>query len=301
VLEDEIEAELRRQEELLKQIDQQEKTQASANAAISGTLTQEELEARADPRSAPEAPKDRELPLSIFDESRATIAKQSWENERELVVVKRSLDADRDGKAEEVRYFDEKSGELVRKEQDRDYDGRPDAWTVYEKNQIVSRTVDGNSDGKVDAWEKYAGGRMLERQIDRDGDGVRDAFYRYEGDSLVEEKHDADNDGAPDLIVSYEKRMRTQSLEDADRNGKIDTWTTYQIVDKEEVVSRIERDSDGNGKPDVFESFAAQKGRPVLARREEDKNGDGTIDVTSVYENGKLVRREIADPSLTPL
>ena len=47
--------------------------------------------------------------------------------------------------------------------------------------------------------------------------------------------------------------------------------------------------------------FATAEGRPVLSRREEDKNGDGKIDVTSVYENGKLVRREIADPSLTPL
>jgi hypothetical protein len=141
VLEDEIEAELRRQEELLQQIDQQEKTQASANAAISETLTGEELAARADPRSAPEAPKDRELPLSIFDESRATIAKQTWENERELVVVKRSLDADRDGKAEEVRYFDEESGELVRKEQDRDYDGRPDAWSVPEEPDRLPRSA----------------------------------------------------------------------------------------------------------------------------------------------------------------
>jgi hypothetical protein len=92
-----------------------------------------------------------------------------------------------------------------------------------------------------------------------------------------------------------------RSLEDTDRNGKIDAWTTYEAVDGEEIVSRIERDSDGNGSPDVFETFVAQKGRPVLSRREEDKNGDGKIDVTSVYENGKLVRREIADPSLTPL
>ena len=29
--------------------------------------------------------------------------------------------------------------------------------------------------------------------------------------------------------------------------------------------------------------------------------GDGTIDVTSIYEKGKLVRREITDPSLVPL
>jgi hypothetical protein len=35
--------------------------------------------------------------------------------------------------------------------------------------------------------------------------------------------------------------------------------------------------------------------------REEDVTGDGKIDITSIYENGKLVRREIADPSLVPL
>jgi len=39
----------------------------------------------------------------------------------------------------------------------------------------------------------------------------------------------------------------------------------------------------------------------VLVKREEDLNGDGKIDVTSIYQNGKLVKREIADPALTPL
>ena len=39
----------------------------------------------------------------------------------------------------------------------------------------------------------------------------------------------------------------------------------------------------------------------VLAKREEDRNGDGTPDITSIYRNGKLVRREISDPALVPL
>jgi hypothetical protein len=30
-------------------------------------------------------------------------------------------------------------------------------------------------------------------------------------------------------------------------------------------------------------------------------NGDGKVDVTSIYERGKLVRREISDPALMPL
>ena len=54
-------------------------------------------------------------------------------------------------------------------------------------------------------------------------------------------------------------------------------------------------------RPDVFETYAILDGEPVLTKREEDKNQDGTIDITSIYENGKLVRREISDPSLMPL
>ncbi len=29
--------------------------------------------------------------------------------------------------------------------------------------------------------------------------------------------------------------------------------------------------------------------------------GDGSIDITSIFENGRLVRREISDPALIPL
>jgi hypothetical protein len=81
----------------------------------------------------------------------------------------------------------------------------------------------------------------------------------------------------------------------------MDTWTTYQVVGSEEVVVRIERDTKGRGKPDVFETFTAKTGKPELAKREEDMNGDGKIDVTSIFQGGKLVSREISDPTLMPL
>jgi len=78
-------------------------------------------------------------------------------------------------------------------------------------------------------------------------------------------------------------------------------WTTFRAVDGDEVVARIEKDETGDGKPNVFETFTTHNGEPVIAKREEDKNGDGTIDVTSIYENGKLQRREISDPNMVPL
>jgi hypothetical protein len=63
----------------------------------------------------------------------------------------------------------------------------------------------------------------------------------------------------------------------------------------------VEKDETGDGEPNVFETYTAQNGKPLLTKREEDKNGDGNIDITSIYKDGKLVRREISDPNMVPL
>jgi hypothetical protein len=313
-LEDEIEAELKRQEELLRQI---ESVSAPSDATPKATPSEGEeiaaapeepavpsdasLSERANPRAAPSAPRDRELPLAIFDKDNAKIPRGAWGNSRELKVTRRSLDADMDGRPEQIRYFDEKSGELLRVEQDTDYDGDLDTWQTYEDGELASRQIDVSDDGRPDLWETYANRVMVSREVDRDSDGVRDAFYDYEGDSLVRERHDANGDGAMDLIVHYEKRLRVRAEEDRDRDGRMDGWTTYDAFEGEEIVSEIKRDTNGSGKADTVETYTEVEGRAVLTRREEDKNGDGETDINSIYENGRLVRREISDPSLVPL
>lgn len=303
VLEREIDEELRRQEELLAAIESEEATRETERTA-QGPVTGGEpsLSERADPRVAPAAPKDRDLPLTIFEKRKITVPAGAWgDNRRELEVVERSLDADRDGRPEQIRYYDAKSGQMLRKEQDRDYDGKLDTWQSYERGRLVRRELDTNGDGKADVWERYRNDRMAAREIDRDHDGTRDAFYSFEGESLVEERHDADNDGSMDLVARYRNRLRVSVEEDRDRDGRLDSWTTYQHVYGAELVDRVERDTDGSGEADLFETYVAIDGKSVLARREEDKDGDGSIDITSIYENGRLVRREISDPALIPL
>jgi len=300
-LEDEIEAELRRQENLLASIDDSKDGQPPASPAPPAPEPREIDASDADVRAAPHPPEDRRLPLAIFEKEYATIPEDAWDNDDDLEVVKRSLDADQDGKPEQIRYYDRKSGELLRKEMDLDYDGTADSWTVYEDEKVVRRKLDVDSDGTVDTWETYANDRMTSRIVDRNNDGVKDAFYTYEGDSLVEERHDANNDGKIDLDIRYEDRHRVSAEEDSDHDGLTDSWTTYKVVNGEEVVVRIERDSKRRGKADVFETFSSKDGKPILTRREEDVNGDGNIDITSIYEDGKLVKREISDPSLVPL
>ena len=134
-LEAEIEAELRRQEELLRQIERDEVLTAEEEAAQEET-DDETLVARADPRAAPVAPKERDLPISIFDEEQRTVAEGKWGNEKEIDVVARSLDADRDGNPEEVRYHDAGTGRILRKEEDKNYDGTIDSWSTYESGVL---------------------------------------------------------------------------------------------------------------------------------------------------------------------
>jgi hypothetical protein len=297
-VEDEIQRELQRQEELLREIDKEETTRGASRASIAPT--EAEIAVKTDPRAAPAAPRLRELPDAVFEEKHTSIPAPDGKGKRS--VLARSLDADRDGHPEEVRYLDEKTAQLVRVDEDRDYDGRFDVWSRHEGGALALRELDENGDGKPDAWERYATGRMVSREVDRDGNGTRDAFYLYQADALVEERHDTRGDGRVDRIVRYQGRRLTATEEDRDGDGQLDSWSSYGLdANGAEVVVRVERDAKGDGKPDVFESFEQQDGKTVLVRREEDLDQDGTADVISIYDKGKLVKREITDPSLTPL
>ena len=290
----EIDAELKRQEVL-----QRSRDLAEIGRALNGPpASDEELDQRADPRIAPKAPADRDLPVAIFDSEEIEAPPGAFGNSGPMLVIKRSLDADRDGNPEQIRYIDKGTGEMIRKEADRDYDGVLDTWQTYGGDWLDERTLDTNNDGRVDTWEKYWGGLMIKRVIDRNGNGGKDAFYTFSDGSLVEERHDRNDDGQPDLIVTYQRRQKTRSREDRSGDGRIDTWTTYAVVGGVELPAAVKRDSNASGKIDIIDQFETSSGKPILAKREEDTNGDGVIDVTSTYRNGKLYRRELADPTL---
>jgi antitoxin component YwqK of YwqJK toxin-antitoxin module len=284
-LEREIEDELRRQEELLEQISKQEELQKSIEAETQAL----ENTGPADPLAAPAAPAERKLPDSIFDRSERKEGRKS--------LLLKTLDADRDGRPEiEIAYDQKTGGQLWRKE-DTDYDGAFDVENTYgERGQVEMRSEDANRDGKPDRWTTYADGVAVSAEVDRDGDGVRDGFYTYRNGWRALEEHDTNNDGKIDRRVEYAERRRSLEIEDRDLDGKLETHTFYGPGD---LPTRAEIDRDGNGKPEVWEFYEGSAATQVaLARKEEDVNGDGKVDVTSIYKNGKLVRKEVSDPSL---
>lgn len=252
------------------------------------------------PRIAPRTPIPRVLPVAIFDEEKVVVAENAWGNNRRMTLLRRVLDADGDGKPEVERFIDPKSDLMVREIRDRNYDGIQDTWSDFEWGAVSARVLDTNDDGNPDTWETYADGRMVHREVDRDDDGIRDAFYFYEGDDLTKEQHDTNNDGRIDLEYRFQGRRRTRAEEDHDHDGRVDIWTVFSRAGVRELAIRIDRDTAGRGFPDTFEYFDIVDDQAVLARREKDMTGDREIDVVSIYHEGRLVRREIADPALLP-
>lgn len=292
----ELQAEIARQQELL---DELQRDLTEDELATKDGITRRG--SNLDPRTAPEAPEQRELPVAIFDETKVTIPAGEWGNAEPLRVLQRFLDADGDGKPELLRFISRDSDFLLHQEEDRDYDGRLDATSSFEWGELKRRRVDDDGDGNSDGWEEYQRGRMTRREVDRDRDGTRDVFYEYEGNQLVSERHDANNDGKIDREVLYKDRIRHSATDDTNYDGQIDTWYTYALRDGKEIITRIERDKQGRGKPDVFEVFVSEGGKAKLVRREEDHDGDGTADLVSVFRDGRLVRRELSKPDLRPL
>ena len=232
--------------------------------------------------SAPSAPATPELDLAQLASQTTSLPAGSWANAQDLPVVKRSLDADGNGRPEEVRYYDVQTNELLRREEDRDLDGNPDAWSRYEGGELVERVIDTNADGRPDEWEFYSKGRMTLREVDSDQDGNKDVSYVYRNDSLAEVRRDTDADGAVDRVEIFEHRQRVQVIEDTNRDQRMDTWTSYRVVGGQEVVVRIERDPNGPRQADRVRDLPrrarqarAREARGGRRRRRRDRRDTG--------------------------
>jgi thioredoxin-like negative regulator of GroEL len=134
----------------------------------------------------------------------------------------------------------------------------------------VLREEDTGASGAPDRWIAYRGAARSEIFEAPSGDAPALHFVFAEGgDPLQRVEMGSRADGLPERVYRYE-------------NGRL--------------VAE-ERDTDGDGRLDRFDRFDAS-GR--VAQRDEDLDGDGEVDVTSVYEQGRLVRREFSDSRLAP-
>jgi hypothetical protein len=123
-----------------------------------------------------------------------------------LVLSCRETDINSDGVKDVVRFYTDE-GDALREEADRNFDGKIDELTFFEKGQVVRQEFDSQADGKLDTkiyfdkglpqraerdlsgkstpqkwqpdrWEYYVDGHMVRMGTDLDGDGKVDRWDR---------------------------------------------------------------------------------------------------------------------------
>jgi len=134
-------------------------------------------------------------------------------------------------------------------------------------DEVLLREDDSDGDGQPDRWVGYEQGVQREVWEAAEGGGlpVLHMIYVADGTSLERLEIDRDRDGYPERALRY-----------ADGRLEFESW-----------------DSNGDGRFDRFQHFDETG---ALTLREEDLNADGVVDVRTLYRDGRMIRREIAEP-----
>jgi hypothetical protein len=177
--------------------------------------------------------------------------------------------------------------------EDRDGDGSPDHWVYRDDNgRPVRELFDENGDARADrtVWLDPVSGRPVRLEEDSNLDGKLDTWVEYENAEMARQRRDLNYDGQPDQWSYYADGKLVRQETDLDGDGFRNRESLYRAGH----LAKEREDRNGDGRFDLVTLYDAEE---RVARRDEDRDGDGRIDSRSIFENGKLVRREVvSDP-----
>jgi len=88
-------------------------------------------------------------------------------------VEQEQFDTNEDGVMDQTVFY--KGGKKIRRESDKNFDGKVDQWDYYDEEGIYRRTAkDTNGDGQPDRWRYTEGPGVMLREVDRNFDGKVD-------------------------------------------------------------------------------------------------------------------------------
>lgn len=123
-------------------------------------------------------------------------------------------------------------GKLMRVEQDRNGDGRPDVWEKYEAGKLISGKYDNNFDGKPDTWVTYKDEFNYILETDTDFDGKPDCAS-YFADGVVQKiDWHVRNSTDVDLRAFYDDGVLKLKLVDTDGDGVFDLRIIYDHFER---------------------------------------------------------------------
>ncbi len=138
-----------------------------------------------------------------------------------LVLICREADLNGDGTKDIVRYYSDE-GRPTREEADRDFDGKMDDVTYFERGRIARIEQDTNANGVIDTKVFYENGRPLR--------GERDTAGRSSANSW-----------RPDYWEYYEDGRVVRSGQDLDGDGQVDRWDRDMIWHEQQEREEAER------------------------------------------------------------
>jgi len=133
-----------------------------------------------------------------------------WLHYRGREVVVKESDLNYDGRPDTRLEFSTVTGRSgravleVRESRDTDHDGSPDTWKVIRDGVLVSKRLDKSGNGQVDYEQRYsASGRLTGVAYDRSGDGRMDIARQLgpRGETVAI-RYDEDHDGAFDTTAN---------------------------------------------------------------------------------------------------
>jgi len=125
----------------------------------------------------------------------------------DIVVVRsggrevcRSVDLNFDGTVDAWIYRDAQ-GNVARRENDYDRDGRTDEIAVYQRGSLIEKHRATTLAGRLDTWHFFQGGKLARTERDSDGDALVDQWWEYPKPDQPDcplIHSDVDGDGRPD-------------------------------------------------------------------------------------------------------
>ena len=140
--------------------------------------------------------------------------------------VCRAVDLNFDGVIDTYSYFDS-NGQLRRRENDYDKDGKVDEISTFKAGQITEKDQSTALALRLDTWDFYQAGALVRTERDSNGDGVIDQWWEYPKPGCPLIHSDVNNDGRPDPGATIDYCKETGYVP-PDRSDKAAASPTFE-------------------------------------------------------------------------
>jgi hypothetical protein len=179
----------------------------------------------------------------------------------------RAVDLNFDGVIDSYSYFDA-SGQLRRRENDYDKDGKIDEISVFKAGQIAEKDQSTALAQRLDTWDFYQAGLLIRTERDSNGDGIIDQWWEYPKPGCPLIHADVNGDGRPDPGATIDYCKETGYVP-PDRSDKAPASPTFET--KSSLPTELENKAAGDASATAPATPPAAPATPPAT----DKKGTG--------------------------